>query len=172
MTFICILNPAVGSTVTVSGVTPSGYNGRWYVLTSSPTSFTAWNMNTGLGVGTVFGTAAVPMMQDDDVFINLGGSAVSPNFTLQTAIGMVNQSCYIKNTSATSTWTLVPDNSETINGSAGFTLGPGAEVSIQSQLVSTSGAGANWITLGTEAIPTFSPAADSYSGPQSVPELP
>lgn len=61
VTITSTLNPGIGSTVIVSGVTPSGYNsstnGGWTVLTSSASAFTYFNTRSGLGAGTVFGTA-------------------------------------------------------------------------------------------------------------------
>jgi len=47
------LNPPVGSTVVITGFTPSGYNGSWVVTAITPnTSFQYTDTNTGLGSGT------------------------------------------------------------------------------------------------------------------------
>lgn len=151
MTFTSTLNPPVGSLVVVAGMTPSGYNssnsgsGGWLVLTSSSSSFTAYNGTTGLGVGTGFGTASVPQQLDEDKYVVLGGSSSGQNFTLQTAIGLTGQKIYIKNTNSNS-WTVTPFGSETIDGHSSVSLASGATLVLQSQLVSASAAGANWIS--------------------------
>lgn len=50
-------NLAVGDPVTIAGVTPAGYNGRWQVASvPSATSFGIY-VGTALGAGTAFGTA-------------------------------------------------------------------------------------------------------------------
>lgn len=128
MTFTSTLNPPVGACAIVTGVTPSGYNsptagGCWYVLTTSSTNFTVWNGTTGLGAGTVFGSASVPLQKDLDVYFILGGSAAAPNFTLESCEGYSGQSLFamVTNTNA-SPWTITPfKSSETINGGTTFT---------------------------------------------------
>lgn len=128
MTFTSTLNPPVGSCAIVTGVTPAGYNspttgGCWFVLTTSSSAFTVWNGTTGLGAGTVFGVASVPLQKDLDVYFILGGNASSPNFTLESCEGYSGQSLYamITNTNA-SAWTITPfKSSETINGGTTFT---------------------------------------------------
>ena len=145
-TITSTLYPPVGSMVTIAGVTPSGYNGTWLVLSSSSSQFTFY-VGSALGVGSGFGTAAIPTMLDTDVYINLGGSATTPNFTLQSSVGLTGQKIYIKNTSATSTWTITPFASETIDGSSSITLAPGAKTVLESVLVSASAVGSNWITV-------------------------
>jgi len=129
-------------------VTPSGYNGVQQVLTSSATQFTYYNYNYAtLGVGTGFGTAIIPSMLDEDVYINLGGDAETPNFSLQTSVGLTGQKIYIANTSSATTWTITPLGTETINGNASITLAAGAKVTLESILVSASTGGSNWITV-------------------------
>lgn len=149
MTFTSALNPGVGKTVTVAGVTPSGYNGDWLVLTSSGTTFTAYNYATGVGAGSVFGTAKIPLQKDEDVYTILGGSATSPDFTLETCVGYTGQKIYLKNTNTTSPWDIVPSGSETIDGAATLTMatatsGDNPVVILQSVLVSAAAAGCNW----------------------------
>jgi hypothetical protein len=57
VTLMSTLNPAVGDTVVISGVTPAGYNGSFTVVSSSSSSFTYTDTSTGLAAGTSFGTA-------------------------------------------------------------------------------------------------------------------
>jgi hypothetical protein len=59
VTITSTLNPGQYSTVIISGVTPAGYNGSYTVIDSSASSFTYFNTTTGLGAGSVFGTAQV-----------------------------------------------------------------------------------------------------------------
>lgn len=48
---------SVGDVVTIAGVTPAGYNGRWAITAiGSATTFSIY-VGTALGAGTVFGTA-------------------------------------------------------------------------------------------------------------------
>lgn len=51
----------VGQTVNISGVTPTGYNGNWLIVTvPSTTTFTYTNPTAGLGAGSIFGTVQTP----------------------------------------------------------------------------------------------------------------
>jgi hypothetical protein len=119
------LNPPVGSCAIITGVTPAGYNspttgGCWFVLTTAAGNFTYWNGTAGLGVGTVFGVASVPLQKDQDAYFILGGAAAGPIFTLESCEGYSGQSLYamVTNTNA-SPWVLTPFKStETINGAA------------------------------------------------------
>src|SRR5204863_1676735 len=67
VTITSTLNPPVGSTVTIAGVTPSGYNGSYTVLTTGASSVTYFNVS-GLGASTVFGTAALALQKDADEY--------------------------------------------------------------------------------------------------------
>lgn len=120
-----------GACIVVAGVTPAGYNSPtgsgslqcWHVLTSTATQVTFTNLTTGLGAGTVFGTAVTAQELDADVYATLGGSAVGPIHTLQTCLGRTGQPIFrrITNTNA-SPWIITPQNSgETINGGTTFT---------------------------------------------------
>lgn len=146
MTFTTTLNPPVGSMATVTGVTPAGYNGIWRVLTSSGTQFTAYNYVTGLGAGTVFGTAAIPLQVDADGAVILGGSGAGNNYTLESSVGYSGQRIRFRNTNGNS-WTLTPSGTETINGAASLTVAPGTSVTLEAQLVSPTAAGSNWIVV-------------------------
>jgi len=152
-TITSTLNPPVGSDVTIAGVTPSGYNtsttNKCYVVTTSAPSFTCYNGTSGLGVGTVFGTAKIPTQLNQDVYVNLAGSATSPSFTLQSCVGYTGQNFYFKNLNTTSPWVLTPYGSETIDGAASLTMptassGNNPVVILQSVLVSASAGGCNW----------------------------
>lgn len=157
VTVTSTLNPPLHSCVVISGVTPAGYNNVtnecWNVLTTSATNFTYFNFVTGLGAGSVFGTASVPMQQDVDVFTRLGGSAAgNPQFTLQTCNGYTGQRLYLKNENTTSAWVLVPFMSETIDGAATLTMPTASAgnlpvVILESQLVSSAAGGCNWARI-------------------------
>lgn len=150
VTITSTLNPPIGSTVTIAGVTPAGYNGNFTVLTTAAGSFTYYNFTTGLGAGTIFGTAKIPQQVDEDVYVNLGGSAAgNPAFTMQSCVGYTGQNLYIKNSNTTSAWVLTPFGSETIDGAAMLTMpiassGNNPMVILQSVLVSSAAGGCNW----------------------------
>jgi len=152
MTFTSTLNPPVGSMCIVTGMTPTAYNssnsgsGAWLVVTSSATQFTAYNFTTGLGVGTGFGVASVPLQLDSDVCVILGGSSSGQNFTLQSAVGYTGQKLFFRNTNSNS-WTVTPFGTETINGASSITVAAGATLVLESVLVSASAAGANWLSV-------------------------
>jgi hypothetical protein len=137
-----------GNQVTVAGVTPAGYNGTFNVLSRTATQITYYDVS-GLGAVTVQGTASCPMQQDEDVYTILGGSATTPNFTLETCVGYTGQNLYIKNSNTTSPWTVTPFGSETIDGAASLTMptatsGNNPVVILQSTLVSAAAGGCNW----------------------------
>ena len=71
ITFISSLNPWVGSSVVVSGMTPSGYNGTFTVVTSSSTQFTVTG-TSGLAVATVFGVVTGPTNNYTDLSVVRG----------------------------------------------------------------------------------------------------
>lgn len=148
VTITSTLNPPAGSSVTIAGVTPSGYNGTYNVLTTSATTFTLFNVS-GLGAGSVFGTAKIPLQLDGDGWVVLGGSGTSQNFTLETCQGSTGQNIYLKHTNTTSPWVITPSGSETIDGAATLTMptassGNNPVVILQSVLVSAAAAGCNW----------------------------
>lgn len=63
---------AVGDVVTIAGVTPSGYNGKWVVSTvPSATTFGIY-VGTALGAGTGFGTATPQTVQGAAKGMKLG----------------------------------------------------------------------------------------------------
>jgi lysophospholipase L1-like esterase len=138
-----------GSTVTIAGATPSGYNGTFNILTRSGTQITYFDSNTGLGNITVQGTGVCPLQVDADTYAILGGSATSPSFTLESCVGYTGQNIYLKNANTTSAWVLTPFGSETIDGAASLTMptassGNNPVVILQSVLVSASAGGCNW----------------------------
>ncbi len=92
------LNPPQGSTVTIVGVLPAAYNGSYKVLTTSGTNFTYTNPTSGLGAGSVFGSAVVTSSTPCAPLANLCSnnsdtSCVSPNPV--TADGLGNYSFYV-----------------------------------------------------------------------------
>lgn len=153
VTVTSTLNPPVGSCVIIAGVTPSGYNsdadGCWLVLTTGGASFTYLNYTTGLGAGTIFGTATVPQELDADVYATLGGSSAAQTHTLQTCVGRTGQSIYRRITD-TNAWTIKPFvAAETIDGGATFTTPVAAGtnypiVKLTSVLTSSAAAGCTW----------------------------
>ena len=157
VTVTTTLNPPAGSCAIIAGVTPAGYNNQanvpcYFVLTTAAGNFTYFNFNSGLGAGTVFGTASVPLQKEVDNFVRLGGSGTSQVFTLLTCQEWSNgDGPTIRNENTTSPWVLTPINSETINGQATFTMptattGHFQTVKLSSQQVSTSAGGCNWTT--------------------------
>lgn len=153
VTITSTLNPPVGSCVIIAGVTPAGYNspstgGCWLVLTTSGANFTFFNGTTGLGAGSVFGTAAVPLQKDKDVWVILGGSGTSQNFTLESCEGYTGQNLYFKNTNI-NTWTITAyaPTIELINGASSFTLASGATTTFQAILTSNTAGGCSWRTI-------------------------
>lgn len=147
-----------GAMVTFAGITPAGYNDTCQAQTSTATQITCTLSVTGLGVGTVFGTGITSQQVDADMYTILGGSATTPNFTLETCDGYTGQNIYLKNTNTASPWTVTPFGSETIDGAATLTM-PTATASyqpaiaLQSTLVSSAAAGCNWKTVWTSSPP-------------------
>jgi hypothetical protein len=161
-TITTTLNPPQGACVFITGVTSSTgtYNSGaansnppcWMVLTTSGTNFTFQNTVATTSAGTAFGTVSVPLQQDVDNYAVLAGSASSPSFTLQTCQGRTGHVDYFMNQNTTSPWVLTPTNSETIDGAASLTMGTASSgnypvVGLQSQLVSASAAGCNWVRV-------------------------
>jgi hypothetical protein len=74
------LNPYVGDTVIIAGVTPGGYNGTFVVVTSTPTSFTYVGSVAALSPGTAFGTAqdTRPLLRGDPATSDGAASGASP----------------------------------------------------------------------------------------------
>jgi hypothetical protein len=145
-------NCLVGSMLTVAGTTPAGYSGNWQILTRTGTQVTYFNPTTGLGAITVQGTGVCPQQVDEDVYVILGGSATTPNFTLETCVGYTGQNIYLKHANTTSPWTVTPFGSETIDGAASLTMPTATSgnlpvVILQSTLVSSAAGGCNWSRL-------------------------
>lgn len=147
-------NCQVGNMITLTGITPTGlgYNDTFYILTRSATQITAFSSVTGLGAITVQGTGVCTQQQDADVYtvVNFTG-----NFTLQSCVGLTGQNRYIRNINAGAV-TLVPVSTNTFGGAAETVTGAGATPTtlaanttaiLQSQLVSSSAAGCNWVRL-------------------------
>lgn len=164
MTFTMAANPWNGQAdtpcVKVTGVTPAGYNSPttaaqlqcWHIISNTATTFTAYNPTSGLGVGTVFGTALAPQERDADVFATLGGSAAGPSHTLQSCLGRTGQPIFrrITNTNATP-WVISPQNAgETINGGATLTAPVASAtnwpvVRLEPILTSAAAGGCTWL---------------------------
>ena len=138
-------NCLAGNIITMAGITPAGYNGSFRILTRSATQVTYFT-TSGLGVISAQGTGACTQQQDGDVYeiLNFGAG----NHTLQSCVGYTGQNIYIRNINANPS-TLVPFGSETITGigAASATLAATATAILQSQLVSASAAGCNWVRL-------------------------
>jgi len=125
LTFAANVFP-VGSCITVAGVTPAGYNSPttagalqcWHVNGSTGTTVTFFTDTTGLGAGTVFGTAVTAQELDVDAYARLT-QCTTCTHTLQTCLG---RQTIFRRIESTSAWTITPQNSgETINGGATFT---------------------------------------------------
>jgi hypothetical protein len=145
-------NCQVGNTMTLAGITASGYNGNYTILTRSSTQVTVYNVSGLTSPATVQGTGVCPEQQDTDVYTILGGTATSPSFTLESCMGYTAQNLFLKNENTTSPWVITPFGSETIDGASSLTM-PSASsgdypvVILQSQLISTSAAGCNWVRI-------------------------
>jgi hypothetical protein len=111
-TFTAANSFVVGQTVTVSGMTPSGYNGTYTVLTASSTNFTVAEA-TSLGNGTAFGSAAGTaaftyyVLAGDPGTATLSSATASGIFATITAntgvnTGLVGQSVIVANINGTS----------------------------------------------------------------------
>jgi hypothetical protein len=156
MTFTTAANTFVkGQCIVVTGVTPTTYNstfangaglGCWYALSVTGTSFTAFNLTSGLGAGTIFGTAVAQQQQDADQWyiVNFGAG----NTTLQPCDGLtVNDLQRITNINGVAS-TLVPFGTQTITGTAApTTLAANTTAVLQAQLVSPVAGGCNWIRI-------------------------
>lgn len=146
-------NCQVGNSIVIAGVTAAGYNstaangagnGAWTILTRSATQVTYTDNTTGLGAATVQGTGVCPQQQDADQYqiLNFGAG----NYTLETCVGYTGQNIYIRNINGAGS-TLVPFASETITGPGTTTVAANTTAILQSQLVSSSAAGCNWVRL-------------------------
>jgi hypothetical protein len=147
-----------GQCIQVTGVTPTGYNstvangagmGCWFAISTTTSSFTAYNAASGLGSLSVAGTAIAPQELDADVYAILGGSSSAQSHLLQTCIGRTGHTIYRMITD-TNAWTITPLNSgETIDGGATFTT-PAASgtnhpvVALKSVLTSQAAGGCTW----------------------------
>lgn len=148
VTITSTLNPPVNSCVVVAGVTPAGYNNTsgecWNVLTTSATNFTYFNFVSGLGVGTVFGTAAMPLQKDADMYTILNFGAGS--FTLEPCGGYTGQKIYIKNVNAVSS-TITAFGNDLIDGSATATVAQNAVLVLQAKLATPSTPVCSWVKV-------------------------
>jgi hypothetical protein len=130
-----------GSTINISGATPTGYNGNFFVLTRSSTQVTYYNYVPSLGVITVQGTGVCPQQQDADMYsvLNFGPG----NFTLESCEGYTGQNIYIKNINSAST--IKPfSSSEQIDGAGSLSILQNQTVALQAALISASAGGCNW----------------------------
>ena len=150
-------NCLVGNMITLAGLTPatfqtSGNNGtgQYAIVTRSATQVTLYAYATGLGTASVQGTGVCPSQQDSDTWVTIAGSAVTPNFSLETCVGYTGQNLYIKNSNTTSPWTITPfQASETIDGAASLampvaTSGSNPVVILQALLISQAAGGCVW----------------------------
>lgn len=90
VTVTCTLNPDVGSQATIAGVGVSGYNGKWAVISTGPTSFTYYNTkHSGLAPSSG-GTASIPAPAYTAPTIYTGTETQAPDPTIQAAEGAAN----------------------------------------------------------------------------------
>ena len=154
-----------GVDLTIAGVTPAGYNTSasniCHVLTRTATQITCLNSATGLGAGTVFGTAKTPDQQDIDATVILAGSATSPNFNLESCASWVggvaaqgwDGRVRIKNANTTSPWVITPfSTAETIDGATSLTMptassGNNPVVILEAQALAATTGGCVWRRL-------------------------
>lgn len=127
--------------------TVSGVAGTYSsVLTVQGQSGVAGQGVAAFKVGTRIATY---QMTGADVLVYCNPSVASSTISLPDAIGFTGQTFTIKNvqTSGVNTCTVAGINSETIDGSASVTVANKATLIVQSQLVSPTAAGANWVQL-------------------------
>lgn len=69
---------AVGDVVTIAGVTPAGYNGKWAVTAVGSTTTFSIYVGTALGAGSAFGTATgMSQAPPSGMKLGTGGTAVA-----------------------------------------------------------------------------------------------
>jgi len=148
-------NCQAGNQITITGVTPAGYNstaangagpgGTWAIQTRTATQVTYFDNTTGLGAISVQGTGVCAQSQDADQYAVLNFTG---NHTLDTCQGYTGQNIYRQNINAGAV-TLVPLGTETITGAGATptTLAANTTAILQSQLISPSAAGCNWVRL-------------------------
>jgi hypothetical protein len=135
------ITATVGQEWSISGVTPSGYNNPCVVQTTNATTITCWMPTTGLGAGSVFGTAQLPQQVDADQYyiVNFGAG----NSVLQSCSALTGQNVFIKNINAAGT-TIVPSSAELIDGATSVTLASKATLELQSVLTGATTGGCSW----------------------------
>ena len=131
----------VGTRMVCAGITPSGYNGVWQILSNGGTTVTAYNGTTGLGVITGNGTCQGEQLQQADNYaiLNSGG-----NFLLSSCLDWVGRNVNLWNINGSS-GTLVAFNSETFVGST--TVTTNAVAILSSILTSNTAGGCKWVRL-------------------------
>jgi trimeric autotransporter adhesin len=151
-------NPyAVGEYITCSNQVPSGYASPtglgWLVLTADATHITYWTPGTNLGALTTFGTCQPASLEEQPAsgvpqwskywVVNYSGTVNVPDCQ-----GYTGQNLYIRDINA-SNGTLQGFGSETITGAGATptTLTANTTAVLQSQLVSASAGGCNWVRL-------------------------
>lgn len=71
-------NPIIkGQTVIVTGVTPTGYNGTFYVTSATGTTITYYDPTAGLGAGSIFGAASATPTFGTATFIDQNANAAN-----------------------------------------------------------------------------------------------
>lgn len=88
VTVSATLNPQIGDEVTIASA-PSGYNGKFQVLLSSPVNFTYYNPTSGLSSGSG-GTASVPAPIYAAPTLYTGSETQDADPTIQAAVGAAN----------------------------------------------------------------------------------
>jgi hypothetical protein len=132
---------AVGQQMFCSGITPAGYNGKWYILTANTTTVTAFNGTTGLGNQTVAGTCQVPQQldQDSNYIVNFGAGNTVP----ESCESWTGQNVTIKNINAGAS-TFAPFAGETVDVS---TIAANAISIFQVKLATPSTPVCSWIKV-------------------------
>lgn len=138
-------NCQVGNMIQVAGTTPAGYSGNWLIRTRSATQVTYFAATASMGAITVQGTGICAQTQDADQYAVLNFTG---NHSLDSCVGYTGQRLYRRNINAGAV-TLVPFGSETITGAGASPTSIPANTTaiLESQLVSASAAGCNWVRL-------------------------
>lgn len=157
-----IANLTAGRMIACTGISPTNYNGIFYVLSTADTSHAVTTIDTASN-GASFGTCALESDQiyaDADTVLNNAGAQT---LKMIDAIGMTNQVFCYQNIGA-GTWTLQPVQAFTANGfsmnsaqtitslaggnaASNFALAAGNTACFVSKLVSAIAGGNNWFQV-------------------------
>jgi hypothetical protein len=140
-------NCVAGTMITFAGITPAGYNGDFYITSTTATTVTVRNATSqsSLAAISVQGTGVCPQQQDADEYVITNYTG---NFSLQPCKAFTDHYTYLRNINAGAI-TLLPFGTETITGAGATpaTVAANTTAVIQCQLVSAAAGGDNPVRL-------------------------